>query len=70
MLHMVKEDDDEDWGDDVSEVAIAKRMQELSAGAKGLTFNSDLEKSQEERLEILFEFVKVFTSCTSFGGRG
>ncbi|XP_014663271.1 PREDICTED: eukaryotic translation initiation factor 5-like isoform X2 [Priapulus caudatus] len=62
------EDDDEDWGDDISEDAVAKRMQELSSGAKGLTLNDDMEKSQEERLEILFKFVKDHVDAGTLEG--
>jgi len=50
--------DDDDWWEDTSEEAIAKRMQELSTGATVLMQNNDLEKSPEERLQIFFEAIK------------
>jgi translation initiation factor 5 len=51
-------DDDDDWGEDTNEDAVRKRMDQLSAGAKSLMLNDDLEKSQDERLQIFFEFVE------------
>lgn len=65
MIHCLKSfqngsgDDDDDWAVDTSEAAIAKRMEVLTEGAKGITLNDDLEKSQHERLEIFYNFVKV-----------
>ncbi|BFZ11699.1 hypothetical protein BsWGS_14738 [Bradybaena similaris] len=52
-------DDDEDWGDDITEEAVNKRIGELSDAARGLTFTDDLEKSAEERLNIIYETIKV-----------
>lgn len=52
------EDFDDDWAVDTSEAAIAKRMEDLTEGAKGITLNDDLEKPQHERLEIFYNFVK------------
>lgn len=52
-------DFEDDWGEDTNPDAVAKRMNELSAGAKGLMLNDDLEKSSKDRLMIFFEFVKV-----------
>jgi len=52
------DDDDDDWCEDTNPDAVAKRMEELSAGAKGLMLNDDLEKSQEKRLEIFFDYAK------------
>jgi len=49
---------DDDWAEDTSEAAVAKRMQELGDGIKGLTHNDDLEKSVEDRFNIFFNFVK------------
>ncbi|XP_055879053.1 eukaryotic translation initiation factor 5-like [Biomphalaria glabrata] len=53
------DDDDEDWGDDFTEEAIKQRMEELSDAAKGLAFTDDLEKSAEERLNIIYEKIKI-----------
>jgi len=53
-----KNEDDDDWCEDISADAVAKRMEQLSSGAKGLMLNDDLEKTQEERLQIFFDLVK------------
>ncbi|BFZ07108.1 hypothetical protein BsWGS_10147 [Bradybaena similaris] len=53
------DDDDDDWGDDFTEDAIKRRMEELSDAAKGLAFTDDLEKSAEERLNIIYELIKI-----------
>lgn len=34
-------------------------MEELSDAAKNMAFTDDLEKSQEERMDILYRFIKV-----------
>ena len=54
-------DDDDGWGDDdqFTEEAIKKRREELSNAAKGLAFTDDLEKSAEERLNMIYEMIKV-----------
>lgn len=57
-------DDDEDWGEDTNEDAVRKRMDQLSAGAKSLMLNDDLEKTQDERLQIFFEFVEKKAKST------
>ena len=54
-----QDDDDLDWSVDTSEDAVKERMQSLTSGAKGLTLNDDLEKTQQERLDIFYQFVKV-----------
>jgi len=61
--------DDEDWGEDgddgvwisdTSAEAIAKRAQEqLTSGISGLVIDSDMEKTEEERINIFFKFVQV-----------
>lgn len=51
------EDDFDDWAVDTSEAAIAKRMEDLTDGAKGITLNDDLDKPQQERLELFYKFV-------------
>lgn len=53
------EDDDDDWGDDFTEEAIKQRMNELSDAAKGLAMTDDLEKSAEDRLNMLYEKIKI-----------
>lgn len=49
---------DDDWTADTSEAAVAKRMLDLTDGARGLTLNDDLEKTQQERLEIFYNYVE------------
>merc|ERR1711936_1313633 len=61
--------EDDDWGDDgddgvwisdTSAEAIAKRAQEqLTSGISGLVIDSDMEKTEEERINIFFKFVQV-----------
>ena len=55
----VTEEDDDDWGDDTSEEAVQKRMQELSSAAKVLTINEDVDRPQQQRIDIFYAFVKV-----------
>lgn len=57
-----KEVDDDDWGDDFTDEAIKQRMDELSDAAKGLAFTDDLEKSAEDRLNMVYETIKVCVS--------
>lgn len=54
----VDEDDDTNWSADVSEEAVRARMQDLTDGAKIMTVSDDIEKSEKERVNILFEYVK------------
>lgn len=54
------DDDDEDWAEDTTEEAQRRRMEEISEHAKGLTLSEDLEKTLEERVNIFYNFVKVF----------
>jgi len=53
-----KDDDEDDWGLDTSEDAVAKRMADLTDGAKVITLNDDLEKTQQERLDLFYNYVK------------
>ncbi|XP_059610748.1 eukaryotic translation initiation factor 5 [Phlebotomus argentipes] len=52
------EEDDNTWTADVSEEAVRARMQDLTDGAKCMTISDDTEKSERERLDIFYEFVK------------
>lgn len=52
----VEEEDDADWGDIKPEDIMANM--DLTAAAKNLTMDDDLEKSSGERLELFFDFVK------------
>ncbi|GLH11729.1 Eukaryotic translation initiation factor 5 [Gryllus bimaculatus] len=53
-----KGEDDEGWSVDVSEAAVRARMQDLTEGAKGMTITDDLEKTEKERLDLIYEMVK------------
>ena len=44
---------------DVSEEAVAARMQEITSGAKMMTMNDDLEKTPAERADLLYTLVKT-----------
>lgn len=55
-----RDDDDEDWAEETTEEAQRRRMEEISEHAKGLTLTEDLEKPLEERVNIFYNFVKVF----------
>merc|ERR1711936_926391 len=46
------------WATDVSEDAVRERMTELSLGVKALAVDDDIEKSEPEKLNILFTFAK------------
>ena len=62
-------DEDNDWGDDAddgvwitdtSSEAIAKRAKEqLTSGISSLVIDSDMEKTEEERINIFFKYVQV-----------
>uniref|UniRef100_A0A0A9X1L2 Eukaryotic translation initiation factor 5 n=1 Tax=Lygus hesperus TaxID=30085 RepID=A0A0A9X1L2_LYGHE len=55
-----KDDDDDevDWAVDTSEEAVRARLQDLTDGAKHLTLTDDLEKTEKERMDIFYGFVK------------
>ncbi|KAL3267542.1 hypothetical protein HHI36_011663 [Cryptolaemus montrouzieri] len=53
------EDDGTEWTVDVSEEAVRARMQDLTEGAKNMTINDDLEKTEKERIDILYVLVKT-----------
>lgn len=53
-----EDDDDTTWSADVSEEAVRARMQDLTDGAKTMTISDDSEKSEKERLDLFYEFVK------------
>eukprot|EP00918_Siedleckia_nematoides_P099621 GHVU01217839.1.p1 GENE.GHVU01217839.1~~GHVU01217839.1.p1 ORF type:complete len:435 (+),score=99.70 GHVU01217839.1:328-1632(+) len=62
-------DDDEDWGEDLSEEAVNKRMMELTDAAKGMTMSDDLEKTEKERVNLFYEFVKEKKTSSMTGGK-
>ena len=56
---MFSQDDDEpEWVVDCSEEAVRARLQDLTDGAKGMTISDDLEKTEKERMDIFYNFVK------------
>lgn len=60
-ISVAEEDEDEDgttWSADVSEEAVRARMHDLTDGAKTMTISDDSEKSEKERLDMFYEFVK------------
>uniref|UniRef100_A0A2K6STG8 Eukaryotic translation initiation factor 5 n=1 Tax=Saimiri boliviensis boliviensis TaxID=39432 RepID=A0A2K6STG8_SAIBB len=56
--HAVEEEDADDAGEDTTEEAQRHRMDDISDHAKVLTLSDDLERTVEERVNILFDFVK------------
>ncbi|XP_067941506.1 eukaryotic translation initiation factor 5-like [Watersipora subatra] len=52
-------EEDIDWGEDVSEEAQQKRMLELSSAAASLAVTADLEKTPQERADLFFKYVKT-----------
>lgn len=52
-------DDDGKWTADVSEEAVRARLQDLTDGAKNMTFNDDLEKTEKERMDMFYTMVKT-----------
>lgn len=53
-----EDDDDTTWTADVSEAAVRARMLDLTDGAKTMTISDDSEKSEKERLDLFYEFMK------------
>ena len=43
----------------MSDEAVTQRMKELSGGLGGLVIDNDLEKSEEERINIFYKFVVI-----------
>lgn len=52
------DEDDVDWGEDVSEEAIKQRQDELSDAALKLAVSDDLERTEQERIDLFYQFVK------------
>lgn len=49
---------DSEWSVDVSDAAVAARQREIGEGVAGLTINTDLEKTEKERGDLFYEFVR------------
>jgi len=45
------------WSVDVSDEAVAHRMKEITSGAANLTLSDDLERSPNERADMLYAFI-------------
>jgi translation initiation factor 5 len=56
--HTASGDDDETWTVDVSEEAVRARLLDLTEGAKNMTLNEDLEKTEKQRMDLFYEYVK------------
>lgn len=53
------DDEDVEWGEDVSDAAVAaRRMQDLSGAVSSMVVTDDLEKTPQERVDIFYAFVK------------
>lgn len=57
------EDDQTQWAVDVSEDAARARMLDLTDGAKNMTISDDLEKSEKERMDLIYNMVKAKRDC-------
>lgn len=51
------EEDDDDWGEDASEEAKRKRMEELTSMAQSMAMSTDVEKSSKEKLQIFLQLI-------------
>ena len=45
----------------MTDSAIAQRAQNVSDAVRSMTINEDMEKTQKERVNMFYEFVKVGT---------
>ncbi|KAH3853733.1 eukaryotic translation initiation factor 5-like [Dreissena polymorpha] len=61
-------DSDDDWGEDVSDEAVKKRMQELTEAAKTMAMSEDLEKTANERMDLFYTYVKNKINNKSLSG--
>ena len=51
---------DDDWSEDTSDAVVKQReLEGLSSRTKGLTMNDELELSQQDRLQIFYNFLEV-----------
>ncbi|KAL3203515.1 hypothetical protein MRX96_053215 [Rhipicephalus microplus] len=62
------DDVDDDWAEDTSEDAKARRLEALTAGAKGLMLDDDLEKTEQERMDIFYNYVKAHKAAGALDG--
>ena len=53
----------------MSEEAVRARMQDLTEGAKGLTINEDLEKTEKERVDLFYAKVKAARDAGTLNAR-
>jgi hypothetical protein len=52
-------EDDDDWGEDVSAEAQAKRLRDLSLQAQSLARSSELEMNDTQRVNLFATFLQV-----------
>jgi len=53
------DEEDDDWApEDISEEAVKARMEALSGGLGGLVIDNDMEKPENERINIFHKYVK------------
>lgn len=52
------DEDDDDWGEDLTEEARTQRINELGEAVLKLTMTDDLEKPEEERLRMFAEYLQ------------
>ncbi|KAH8027312.1 hypothetical protein HPB51_004224 [Rhipicephalus microplus] len=56
-------------GDPGPTVAEARRLEALTAGAKGLMLDDDLEKTEQERMDIFYNYVKAHKAAGALDGK-
>lgn len=54
-----QEEEDAKWTIDVSAEAVKQRQLDLTDGVKNLTMNDDLEKTEKDRLNMYYNYVKI-----------
>jgi translation initiation factor 5 len=64
------DDDDGDWSVDVSEEAVKRRQADLSDGVKNLAITDDLDKTEKERIDLFYNFVKQRMEAGKLGQAG
>lgn len=60
--------DEDDWGDDTSAAAVQARMDELTGAAKSMTVSDDLEKTQAERIDQFYRYIKNKREAAQLSG--
>ncbi|KAK3600592.1 hypothetical protein CHS0354_001123 [Potamilus streckersoni] len=63
-----KSDEDDDWGVGLTEDDMKQRMDELSGAAKSMALSDDLDKTENQRMDIFYNFVKTKRDSGSLAG--